>query len=105
MNKSQLKIKWGKYADTDKLVDDIMCLLTRYNHRNSEHGVCCVLDKFFTNKEPLINILQKSKYYMGDLRIVLDEQLERRGNKYEIDNCVYKFPSVVNAAEYIKKKI
>lgn len=104
MNKSQLKIKWGKYADTDKLVDDIMCLLTRYNHRNSEHGVCCVLDKFFTNKEPLINILQKSKYYAGDLRIVLDEQLERRGNKYEIDNCVYNFPSVVNAAEHIKKK-
>lgn len=104
MNKNELKTKWGKYIDTDKLVDDMMCLLTRYSHRNSEHGVCCVLDVFFTNNESFINLLQKSKYYVGDLRIVLDEQLERRANRTEVNDCVCKFPSVVKAVDCIKKK-
>jgi hypothetical protein len=104
MNKADIKNKWGQYIDTDKLVDDMMCLLTKYNHRNSEHGVCCVLDKFFTNKEPLINLLQKSESYAGDLRIVLDEQLERHNSQYEVRNCVDTFATRVQAYSCVKKK-
>lgn len=103
MNKNDIKAKWGKYADTDKLVDDMMALLTKYQHRNTEHGVCCILDQFFTNKEPLIKLMQKSTSYTGDLRIVLDEQLERRRNEYEIRNWVNWFSSAVGADEFLLK--
>ena len=103
MNKNDIKTKWGQYIDTDKLVDDMMHLLTKYEHRNTEHGVCCILEQFFTNKEPLIKLLQKSDCYTGDLRIVLDEQLERRGNSDEIYNTVVRFSGVVQAESYIKK--
>lgn len=105
MNKNDIKTKWGKYVDTDKLVDDMMSLLTKYQHRNTEHGVCCVLEKFFTNKEPLIKLLQKSEHYTGDLRIVLDEQLERRTNQYEVRDFVDCFPTRVSAADIIKTNI
>ena len=70
MNKAYLKQKWSKYCDTDKLVDDMMETLTKYRHRNSEHGVCVVLDTYFTNKEPLINMFMNSNHYVGDMRIV-----------------------------------
>lgn len=104
MNKNDIKTKWGQYADTDKLVDDMMALLTKYNHRNTEHGVCCILDQFFTNKERLIKMMQKSDHYAGDFRIVLDEQLERRGNENDIRIWVDAFPRKVRADECIKKK-
>ena len=103
MNKNDIKTKWGQYTDTDKLVDDMMQLLSKYDHRNTEHGVCCVLEQFFTQKEPLIKLLQKSEHYAGDLRIVLDEQLERRGNSTEINRWVNYFPANVNAESCIKK--
>jgi hypothetical protein len=32
MNKADLKQAYGHYCDTDKLVDDIMRLLTKYYH-------------------------------------------------------------------------
>ena len=104
MNKNDIKTKWGQYADTDKLVEDMMALLTNYGHRNTEHGVCCILDQFFTNKETLIKLLQKSERYTGDLRIVLDEQLERRTSPYEIENWVSQFPIKVKAADCIQTK-
>ena len=104
MNKNDIKAKWGKYADTDKLVDDMMALLTKYQHRNTEHGVCCILEQFFTNKEPLIKLLQKSTSYTGDLRIVLDEQLERRRNENEIRQWVDYFPIAVGAEDILLKK-
>lgn len=105
MNKNIIKETWGKYIDTDRLVDDMMALLTKYGHRNTEHGVCCILEEFFTNKEPLIKLLQKSEHYTGDLRIVLDEELERRGNSSDIYDWITKFPRTVKAADIIKKKI
>lgn len=104
MNKNDIKTKWGQYIDTDKLVDDMMTLLTKYNHRNTEHGICCILDKFFTKKESLIKLLQKSEHYTGDLRIVLDEELERRGNADEIRYWVDAFPGKVKASALIKKR-
>lgn len=104
MNKIELKAKWGHYIDTDKLVEDMMALLTKYQHRNTEHGVCVVLDAFFTNKESLIKLLQKSEHYTGNLRVVLDEQLERRVHVNEICNCVDNFPYIVQAATCVYKE-
>lgn len=104
MNKNDIKTKWGQYVNTDQLVDDMMALLTKYGHRNTEHGVCCVLEKFFTNKEPLIKLLQKSDNYVGDLRIVLDAQIERHANDREIRNWMLQFPAKVEASKCIKKK-
>ena len=103
MNKNDIKTKWGQYIDTDKLVDDMMSLLTKYNHRNTEHGVCCILDQFFTNKEAIIKLLRKSEYYVGNLRIVLDEQLERRGDVRDVNEWIARFPAKVNASACIRK--
>ena len=104
MNKTNLKQRWGKYTDTDKLVDDIMKLLTECHFRNSEHGVCTELDTYFTNKEPLIKLFQKSKNYIGDMRIAVEEEFERHNDGNVIRNVVNYFGSDVGAAAIIKKK-
>lgn len=69
--KEIIKNKWGEYCDTDKLVDDMIALLTEYGHRNSEHGVCTIIDRYFTNKEPLVKLLAKHDKYVGNMRITL----------------------------------
>ena len=100
MNKTELKAKWGHYTDTDKLVDDICTLLTTYRHRNSETGVCKLLDKYFTNKEPLIKMFKTSEHYVGDMRIVLQKEFERGIDSHEIRNFCVKFVSNVEAKEH-----
>lgn len=77
MNKQELSAKWGKYCNTDKLVDDMMATLTAFGHRNTEHGVCSVLDVYFTNKEPLIKMFATSKHYIGDMRIAIEKEFVR----------------------------
>ena len=104
MNKSELKERWGKYTDTDKLVDDIMSLLTKYRHRNSEHGVCKMLDEYFTNKSPLIEMFQRSEHYIGNMRIVVEREFERENSASEIMQFVSKFPDKIGASEAILKK-
>ena len=94
MNKQNLNAKWGKYCDTDKLVTDMMALLTKYRHRNTEHGVCVLLDKYFKNKEPLIKLFATSEHYIGDMRISLEKEFERRISDSEIRgffNNIYSF--------------
>jgi hypothetical protein len=86
MNKQDLKAKWSKYCDTDKLFDDMMALLKDYGHRHTEHGVCALLDEYFTNKESLIQLLSTSKNYIGNLRISLDKEFERKLDANEIRN-------------------
>lgn len=93
MNKQELKEKWGKYTDTDKLVDDIRNLLSKYSHRNSEYGVCKMLDTYFTNKEPLIKLLAKSTNYRGDMRIVMRKEFERDNDRDDIKRFVSSFRS------------
>lgn len=104
MNKNDIKTAWGQYTDTDKLIENMMTLLTKFGHRNTEHGVCCILEQFFTSKEPLIKLLQKSEHYAGDLRIVLDEQLERRGNADDIYYWIGSFPRNMKADSIIKER-
>lgn len=91
MSKAKLKEKWGEYCDTDKLVDDMMALLTTYNHRNSEHGVCTILNEYFTNKEPLIKMFAQSPNYKGDMRIITKEEFERENVASEIAKFVRAF--------------
>lgn len=88
MNKAELKEKWGKYCGTDKLVDDVMKLLTANGHNNTEHGVCCLLDKYFTNKEPLIRLFMTSNHYDGALRIVTKQSFDRQPSSNEIRSCL-----------------
>lgn len=103
MNKADLKQRWGQYCDTDKLVDDIMYLLTKYQHRNSEHGVCKMLDVYFTNKSPLIELLKKSEHYVGDMRVVVDLELEREIDRNEVYYFCVSFPQDVESSAAILK--
>lgn len=77
MTKHDLSEKWSKYCNTDKLVDDIMELLIENGHRCSKHGVCVLLDTYFTNKEPLIKLFMTSKHYIGDMRIAVEKEFDR----------------------------
>jgi len=101
MNKSQLKTMWGRYVDTDKMVDDIMTLLTTYNHRNSEHGVCTMLNTFFTNKEPLIQKFISSPHYVGNLRISLRREFARDNDANEVQSFCSYFEERVGSRDLI----
>lgn len=103
MNKSELKTMWGRYVDTDKMVNDIMELLTTYGHRNSEHGVCTMLHTFFTNKESLIQKFISSPHYIGDLRIGLRREFARSNNARDIHRFCIHFESAVGSTDMILK--
>ena len=101
--KADLKTAWGQYCDTDKLVDDVMALLTKYRHRNSEYGVCKMLNEYFTNKKDLIELFQKSEHYIGDMRMMIDIELERENNARDIRNFCDGFPNDVKAKDILLK--
>ena len=101
MNKSELKTLWGKYVDTDKMVDDIMELLTYYDHRNSEHGVCIMLNAFFTRKESLIKKFISSPHYVGNLRIGLRREFARGNNADEVRRFCNNFENNIGAKDII----
>ena len=105
MNKAELKIKWGKYTDTNKLVDDIMELLEATDWEHTEHGVCTMLNEYFTNKEPLIKLFQKSNHYAGDMRIVTHQEIMRNANRNDVYRCAINFSSRVNARNIILSKV
>ena len=92
MLKADLKEKWNRYCDTDALVDSVMDLLTKYNHRNTEHGVCALLDAYFEAKHPLIDMFMGSQHYVGNMRICLDVEMERDNNANEIEAFCDRFP-------------
>ena len=101
--KADLKTEWGQYCDTDKLVDDVMALLTKYGHRNSEYGVCKMLNEYFTNKKDLIELFQKSEHYIGDMRMMIDIELERENSAYDIRKFCDEFCSNVGASKLLLK--
>lgn len=103
MNKAVLKESWGAYCDTDKLVDRIMELLTKYGHRNSEHGVCTMLDEYFTNKKDLIDLFITSDNYAGDMRIVFDVELVRENSAGEISRFCDQFGNKIGAKRALIK--
>lgn len=103
MKKADLKMAWGQYCDTDKLVDDVMALLTKYGHRNSEHGVCVMMNEYFTNKKDLIELFKKSEHYIGDMRMMIDIELERENSAYDIRKFCDEFPDSVKAKSVLLK--
>ena len=105
MYKEDLKLLFGSYCDTDKLVDDTMALLTKYNHDNTEYGVCEMLNEYFVNKKSLIDMFMKSKNYIGNMRICIDTELERRNESNEVHNFCERFPKNVNAKEIFLKYV
>ena len=94
MNKADLREAWGKYCNTDKLVDDMIALLTAHGHNNSEHGVCTILNTYFTNKEPLIQLIATSKNYAGDMRIITKRKFDRIIDANDVYSCVKNFDAI-----------
>lgn len=98
MFRAELNQRWGMYCDTDKLVANMMMLLTKYHHACTEYGVCEVLDTYFTNKKHLIDMFLESDNYIGDMRICVDVELERGLNPNEIKEFLETFCNKVNAS-------
>jgi hypothetical protein len=105
MLKIELKERWGAYCDTDKLVDDMILLLTKYNHECTEHGICSILDTYFANKKSLIDLFQTSETYVGNMRICVDVELERGINSDEIKTFCETFPKKVGAEDIFFKYV
>jgi hypothetical protein len=105
MNKFELYERWSHVCDTNKLVDSMREILSKYNHPNTEFGVCEMLNEFFSNKYELIMLLQKSKHYIGDMRIALDIQIERYRNDKEVRKFCRTFPDEVSHKDAILKRV
>lgn len=103
MTKAELKAAWGKYTDTDVLVDKMMALLTKHRHRNSEHGVCVMLDYYFKAKEPLIKLLATSNHYNGDMRIVVRKGFDRDIDRYKVAQFCNSFAKNIQADKFMLK--
>lgn len=97
MKKADLSAKWGKYCNTNKLVDDMMQLLTAYGHRNTENGVCKVLDEYFTQKEPLIKMFITSNHYIGGMRIAVQKGFERDVDRNAVWGFCDRFAGAIKA--------
>lgn len=104
MTKADLKKKWSKYCDTDQLVDDAMALFKKYRHRHSVHGICVMLDKYFTNKESLIQLFMNSDNYIGNMRIAVQKEFDRVTNNNEVYHMLYEFDRRLPASELLKYK-
>ena len=85
MKKSDLKAKWSKYCDTDELVDEMRDQLKTSGHPNSVHGICKLLDEYFTNNEENIKLFMTSKNYIGNMRIAIAKEFERKISAYEVE--------------------
>ena len=105
MNRADLREKWGKYCDTDMMVDAFLDLLGAWHYRRSVHGICKMLDTYFSNKEDLIKLFMKSDSYIGDMRIALDIELERQNDGYAIEYFCRHFLKNVGARKIIVKKV
>ena len=105
MYKAELKNYWGMYCDTDKLVDDMMALLNKYHHDCTENGIGEILNTYFMNKRPLIDMFMKSDSYVGNMRICIDVELDRNSNPNEIVNFCKMFPAMVEASKVFFKYV
>ena len=105
MIKAELKERWGMYCDTDKLVTDMMNLLTKYEHTCTEHGVCKILDTYFTNKKSLIDMFMTSENYVGNMRICVDVEMERNSDATSIKRFCERFSDEVGAKEIFYKYV
>lgn len=103
MFRSELKARWGEYCDIDNLVSNMVSLLTKYHHDCTEEGVCEILNTYFNNKKPLIDMFTTSDKYIGNMRICVDVEMERNSQPSEIKSFCEIFPSNVGAKEIFLK--
>lgn len=101
MNKADLNAKWGNYCNTNKLVDDMMAVLRKSNHRYSEHGVCTILDEYFKRKESLIKMFITSNHYIGGMRIAIKKDFDRDLDRNAIWNFCYHFSESIGASKIL----
>lgn len=105
MNKADLRQKWSQYCDTDKLVDDMMALLTKYHHNNTEHGVCSILEEYFTQKHSLIELIKKSSHYIGEMRVAFDIEITNYAQATEISDFCRTFCHTLGVRDHLVKKV
>lgn len=105
MELTELKQKWGKYCDVEKLHGQMTVWFNRYRIRNTPQGICAMLDKFFQNKEDLIQLLQSSNNYIEDLRIELNTSMCRYSDSYKVRSFVNRFNSNVESHKAILKNV
>lgn len=103
MTREELKQVWGKYCDTDKLVTEMQTLLRSNNIRNYTNGICEMLNVFFRNKASIIEMMQNSDNYVGDLRIMVDTQMNRYNTRNVISDFVRTFYDNVEADKILLK--
>lgn len=91
MTKEELKTKYGRHCDIDALIKTMSSLLTKYEHKNSEVGICEALRIYFEDKSDLIELFERSPHYIGDMRILADINIEREIDSTAIMNSVRDF--------------
>ncbi len=102
MNKVQLKAKWSKYTNTDVLVDQVRELLRENNHSNSIHGVCVMIDEYFTQNAPMIEMFMTSKNYIGDMRIAIQKEFDRKISNNELNSFFYNIDEKLDIRQILK---
>lgn len=102
MNKTELKEKWSKYTDTSLLVDQFRALYKANGHANSIHGVCTILDEYFTQKSPMIDMFMASNNYIGNMRIAVQKEFDRRISDTEIRNFFYDIRGKLNVDKLLE---
>ena len=105
MNKTELKAAWGKYCDTDVLVDQMVEYMASHRIRHSVNGICTMLNTFFENKHEIIEMLQNSDNYIGNLRVKVNAEMTRYNNIRTIETFVRRFYNNVDAEKIIYKKV
>ena len=104
MNREDLKQKWSKYCDIDQLFSDTVALFRKYRIRNSEHGICTMLNEYFTNKESLIQLFVDSDNYIGNMRIAVQKEFDRSIGNNDIYYALNEFNRRLPAGALLKYK-
>ena len=104
MTKAELKEKWSKYCNVDKLFDGAEALLKKHNHLYSEHGICTMLDTSISQKEDMIKMFVTSPNYIGDLRIVVQKEFERQISSDELQTFFCDIQVKLHTKEMYKYK-
>lgn len=102
MTITQLKKKWGKYCDIQVLYDDICATLDKNGQPHEPQGVGALINEYFKNKEPLIQMFQTSGHYIGDMRIAIDAELARTADARAIRLALRNMSSVLNMQQLLQ---
>ena len=89
MNVANLEEKWGKYCNINQLVSKVCELYSENHHGYTTHGICVMLDEYFTQKAPMIDLFMTSNHYIGDMRIAIKKDFERQPTSGEIRKFFY----------------